>query len=98
MLDRPHLLDAHAVDLFDLADEDRDGLGVAQLHRELVDRDAVALLEHVDADDVAVDRTDARRDETECTGPVGEPDADQDVERCSPHDGTAEDDASVSEW
>ena len=31
---------------------------VAQLHRELVDRDAVTLLQHVDTDDVTVDRTD----------------------------------------
>ena len=58
--------------------------GVAQLHRELVDGHAVALLQHVDADDVAVDRTDARRDEPERAGPVGEPDPDQDVERAHP--------------
>ena len=41
----------------------------------------VALLEDVDADDVAVDGTDARRDETERTGTVGEPDPHEDVER-----------------
>ena len=84
VLHRPHLLHAHAVDLLDLAHEDRDRGGVAQLHRELVDRHAVALLQHVDADDVAVDRTDARRDEAERAGPVGEPDPDQDVERAHP--------------
>ena len=97
VLDRAHLLDADAVDLLDLADEDRHGRGVAELDRELVDRHAVALLEHVDADDVAVDGTDARRDESERPGPVGEPDPDQDVETAHPNDGTAEDDASVSE-
>jgi hypothetical protein len=80
VLDRPHLFDAHAVDLFDLAHEDRDRLGIAQLHCELVDRDTVSLLQHVDADDVAVDRTDSRRDETERARPVGQPHANQDVE------------------
>ena len=54
-------------------------IGVAQLDRELVDGDAGAVLEHVDADDVAVDRADARRDEPERTGPVGEPHPDEDV-------------------
>ena len=54
-------------------------IGVAQLDRELVDRDVVAALEDVDADDVAVDRTDARRDEPERTGPVGEPHPHEDV-------------------
>ena len=52
---------------------------VAQHDRELVDRDVVAALEHVDADDVAVDRTDARGDEPERTGTVGEPDPHEDV-------------------
>ena len=84
VLDRAHLLDAHAVDFLDLADQNRHGLGVVQLHRELVDRDAVTLLEHIDADDVAVDRTDSRRDESECAGSVGEPDPYQDVESAHP--------------
>ena len=75
-----HFLDADAVDLFDLADEDRDRGRVAQFDRELVDRDAVSLLEHVDADDVAVDRSDSRRDESERAGTIGEPDPHQDVE------------------
>ena len=79
VLDDPHLLDARAVDLLDLAHEEVERIGVAQLDRELVDGDAGAVLEHVDADDVALDRADARRDEPERTGPVGEPHADEDV-------------------
>ena len=73
MVDGAHLFDAGAVDLFDLAHEEVERDRLAQQHRELVDRDVVAALEHVDADDVAVDRTDARRDETERAGAVGEP-------------------------
>ena len=79
MVDDAHLLDGRAVDLLDLADQQVERDRLAQQHRELVDRDVVAALEHVDADDVAVDRTDPRRDEAERTGPVGEPDAHEDV-------------------
>ena len=79
VVDHAHLLDPGAVDLLDLAHEESSELGVAELDRELVDRHALAALEHVDADDVAVDGTDARRDEAERTGPVGEPHADEDV-------------------
>ena len=73
MLDDPHLFDARAVDLLDLAHQEVERAAFAQQHRELVDGDAVAPLEDVDTHDVAVDRTDARRDEAERTGPVGEP-------------------------
>ncbi len=79
MLDGAHLLDARAVDLLDLAHEEVEGGALAQQHRELVDGDVVAALEDVDADDVAVDRTDARRDEAERTGTVGEPHPHEDV-------------------
>ena len=61
------LLDRRAVDLLDLAHEQRDEILVGKQDRELVDRDVLAALEHVDADDVAADRTDAGRDETERT-------------------------------
>ena len=44
-------------------------------HRELVDRDVLAALEHVDADDVGADRADAGRDETERARTVGKPHA-----------------------
>ena len=64
--------------------EDRDELDVGEPHRELVDDDAFAALEHVDADDVAPHRTDPGRDEAERAGPVREPDADQDA-RCVTH-------------
>ena len=56
-------------------------LAIAQLHREFVDGHALAAFEDVDADDVALDRTDARRHEAERTRPVGEPDADEDTRR-----------------
>ena len=56
--DDPDLLDRRAVDLLDLADEHREQLDVAESDRELVDDDALAALEHVDADDVAAHRTD----------------------------------------
>ena len=82
--DDPHLLDRGAVDLLDLADEDGEQLDVAEPHRELVDDDALAALEHVDADDVAAHRTDPGGHETERTGPVREPDAHEDA-RCLTH-------------
>ena len=101
MVDGAHLLDARAVDLLDLADEEVEGDRRAEHDRELVDRDVLAALEHVDADDVAVDRTDARRDEAERTGPVGEPDPHEDVRDglggvAHGHDATRADDANVS--
>ena len=70
-------------------------------HRELVDRDVVAAFEHVDADDVAVDRADPRRDQPERTGPVGEPHPHQDVGDglggvAHGSDATGHDDANVS--
>jgi hypothetical protein len=40
---------------------------------ELVDCDVFAAFEHVDADDVASDGTDARRDQAQRTRPVGQP-------------------------
>ena len=79
MVDGAHLLDAGAVDLLDLAHEEVEGDRLAEQHRELVDGDVVAALEDVDADDVAVDRTDPRRDEPERTGAVGEPHPHEDV-------------------
>ena len=69
------LLDRRAVDLFDLAHEQRDEVLVGEHHRELVDRDVFAAFEHVDADDVAADRTDTGGDQAERTRSVGEPDA-----------------------
>ena len=101
VVDGAHLFDARAVDLLDLAHEEIDRHRLAQQHRELVDRDVVAALEHVDADDVAVDRTDARRDEAERTGTVGEPDPYEDVRGrlggiAHDHDATRADDANVS--
>ena len=68
------LLDRRAVDLFDLAHEERDEIAVGKHDRELVDRDVLAAFEHVDADDVAADRADAGRDQTERTRSVGKPD------------------------
>ena len=99
VLDRADLLDRHAVDLLDLADEEVEAAVVGDHHRELVDRDAVAPLDDVDADDVAADRTDAGGDETQRTGPVGEPDPDRTwttvlVSTMVP---AYEDDASVSD-
>ena len=69
--------------------------------RELVDGDVLAPLEHVDADDVAVDRTDAGGDEPERAGTVGEPDPHEDVRGrlggvAHGIDGTGLDDANVS--
>ena len=101
VVDGAHLLDARAVDLFDLAHEEVECDRLAQQHRELVDRDVVAAFEHVDADDVAVDRTDPRRDEPERTGPVGEPHPHEDVGGglggvAHATDATGEDDANVS--
>ncbi len=69
------LFDRRAVDLLDLADQERDELAVGQQHRELVDGDVLAPFEHVDADDVAADRADSGRNETERTRSVGKPDA-----------------------
>ena len=98
---RAHLFDAGAVDLLDLAHEQVERDRPAQDDGELVDRDLVAALEHVDPDDVAVERADARGDEAERTGTVGEPDPHEDVRRWirdfrSPHERTSEDDANVS--
>ena len=58
-VDDAPLLDAHSVDLFDLTDEQLDVLQLRQRDGELVDRDRVRALEHVDADDVAAHRADA---------------------------------------
>jgi hypothetical protein len=96
-----HLFDARAVDLLDLAHEEIDRHRLPQHHRELVDRDVLTALEHVDADDVAVDRADARGDESERARPVGEPHPNQDVGSsvvrvAHPDDGTGTDDANVS--
>ena len=101
VVDGAHLFDARAVDLFDLAHQEVEGDRRAEHHRELVDRHVVAPFEHVDADDVAVDRTDARRDEAECARPVGEPDPYEDVRDglggvAHVPDATGEDDANVS--
>ena len=101
VVDRADLLDAGAVDLLDLTHEQVEGDLLAQQHRELVDGDVVAALEDVDADDVAFDRTDARRDQTECAGAVGEPHPHEDVGGllvgvAHGTDATAEDDANVS--
>ena len=79
VFDDADLLDAHAVDLFDLANHEVEGARASKLDGELVDRDAFAVLEHVDADDVAVDRADARRDETERARTVRQPHANEDV-------------------
>ena len=77
------LFDRRAVDLLDLAYEQRDEVLVGQQHRELVDRDVFAALEHVDADDVATDRTDTGGHQTERTRSVGKPDAhDEAGQRC----------------
>ena len=101
MVDGAHLLDAGAVDLLDLAHEQIEGDGLPQDDRELVDRDVVAALEHVDPDDVAFDRTDAGRDEPEGTGSVGEPHAHEDVRGrlggvAHLQNATGDDDANVS--
>ena len=71
--DDPHLLDAGPVDLLDLADEQLDAIEVVELAPRTRRPRRLAALEDVDADDVAVDRADPRRDETERTGPVGQP-------------------------
>ncbi len=75
MPDLAPFLDRGAVDLFDLADEQRDEIFVGEHHCEFVDRDVLAAFEHVDADDVATDGADARRDQTERARSVGKPDA-----------------------
>ena len=54
--------------------EEIDEVGAHERDGELVDRDPVALLEHVDAHDVGAEPSDARRDRAERSGPVGEPD------------------------
>ena len=69
------LLDRRAVDLFDLAHEQRDQIAIGEEHRELVDGDVFTAFQHVDADDVATDRTDSGSDETERTRSVRKPDA-----------------------
>ena len=74
-----NLLDRRAVDLLDLAHEELEQRRGREHDRELVDGDAFRALEHVDADDVAADGADARRDEAERTGPVGQPDPDEDM-------------------
>ena len=101
VVDRAHLLDARAVDLLDLPDEQVERDRLAQQHRELVDGDVVAPFEHVDADDVAVHGTDAGGDETERAGTVGEPHPHEDVRGrlggvAHGIDGTGRDDANVS--
>lgn len=70
------LLDRSAVDLADFADEEIDEARLRQHDGELVDRDPVAALEHLDPDDVGAERTDARSHEAQRAGPVGEPHAD----------------------
>ena len=78
-VDHPELLDRRAVDLLDLAGQQLQDVEARQHDGELVDDDALGPLEDVDADDVAADGADAGRDETEGTGPVGQPDPDQDM-------------------
>ena len=73
--DDADLLDRRPVDLLDLADHELEQSEAVERDRELVDRDVGPALEHVDADDVAADRTDPGRDETERTRTVGEPHA-----------------------
>ena len=67
------LLDGRTVDLLDLPNEELHEILALERDRELVDRDVLAALEHVDTDDVGTDRADARRDEAECPGTVGKP-------------------------
>jgi hypothetical protein len=71
--DAATLLDGRAVDLFDLAYEERDDVVAGQHDRELVDRDTLTALEDIDTDDVAADRTDAGSHQSERAGTVGEP-------------------------
>jgi hypothetical protein len=101
VVDGAHLFDAGAVDLFDLAHQQVELDRLAQQHRELVDRDVVTAFEHVDADDVTVDRADARRHEAERARAVGEPHAHEDVGRrlggvAHGIDATGGDDGNVS--
>jgi len=78
--DDPDVLDRRSVDLLDLARHQVEDVRAGQDDGELVDRDPSVVLEHVDGDDVASYRTDARRDEREGAGAVGEPDPDEDVD------------------
>jgi hypothetical protein len=75
---RPHLLHLDPVDLAHLAHEQIDQRGIGQLHHQLVDGLPRTGLEDLDADDVALHRTDPAGHRTEGTGPIGQPDA-QDV-------------------
>ena len=79
--DDADLFDRRPVDLLDLADHELEQSEAVERHRELVDGDVGPALEHVDADDVAADRTDAGRDQTERTGTVGEPHAHEHARR-----------------
>ena len=67
-------LDRRAVDLTDLAHEQRHEVFGREHDRELVDRDVFAALEHVDTDDVGTEAADARRDAPQRARTVGEPD------------------------
>ena len=77
--DDPDLLDRCSVHLLDLLDQHRDEVDVGEPDRELVDDDALVAFEHVDADDVAADGTDAGRHESQSARAVREPDAHQHV-------------------
>ena len=69
--------DLGAVDLGDLAFQRGDQVRIGEDHRQLVERGAVVTVHHLDPDDVALDRADPRRDETERAGPVRDADPDQ---------------------
>ena len=73
-----HVLDRHTVDRVDLVDHQIDQRTVGQRDDELVDHAASADLEDLDREDVAPHRTDPARHLPECSGAVGQPDADDD--------------------
>ena len=73
--DRPHLLDAHAVDLADLDHEQVDQLVVGQLDHELVDGLAAVAFEDVDPHDVAADGTDPACHLSQRPGAIRQPHA-----------------------
>ncbi len=77
--DDTNLLDRHSVDLLDLPYQCRHEVGIGEIDGEFVDGDVRTALEDVDADDVAADGADARRDQTERAGAVGEPHPNEDV-------------------
>ena len=68
----PHVLQRHAVDLGDLAEQERQVVLVGELDDELVDGLALAVLDDLDRDQVAAHRPDPAGDRPERARPVGQ--------------------------